>query len=420
MHTTEPVQRIRIYISERDTAEGQALYLTVLGYLRQHGATGATVLRGVAGFGAGIRRRTAGVSDFTQSLPVVIEWVDRTERVARIMPTIDELLPDALITVEELQVYRAALRSSGPFGERQVGEVAAQDVLVTHPDASLLSTALQIAQHQQLLIPVLDAQQRIAGIITAADIERRSMVPLRLLHPMSESDQIAMLSALPTQSVADVMTVDVRAVSTVTLIPQAVATLVEWGLNELPVVDMEGHFAGLFGVEQALQAVLATRHTADSPIRDADPPPPVSLLMQRTVPTCEATEAACDVLDRIRTVRPHLFIIVDNQKPIGVFNDEMLIAHLEHEARQAWVDALQQPESPLPETLTSIFDQQATVDLSYKAITTIDLQTTRDDAIRQLLDQQTEQLVVVDEEERLVGLLGRYALLRSLAQESSG
>lgn len=418
MHTTEPVQRIRIYISERDTAEGQALYLTVLDYLRQHGATGATVLRGIAGFGAGIRRRTAGVSDFTQSLPVVIEWVDRTERVARILPTIDELLPNALITVEELQVYRAALRSSGPFGERQVGEVAARDVSIAHIDDALLTAALKLSQHRQLLLPVLDGQQRIVGIVTAADIERRAMVPLRLLRSLSESDQRAMLAALPSQSVADAMTVDVRAVSTGTLIPQAVATLVEWGLNELPVVDTDGRFAGLFGVDQSLQGVLAAQRTSDSPIRDADPPPPVSLLMQRTVPTCEASEPALNALDRLRTSRLHILVIMEYQKPIGVLSDELLIALLEHEAKQSWVRALQQPESPLPNMLTQAFGQQITGALPYKPVAAIMSDTTRDDAIRQLLEHQMEQLVVVDEEERLVGLLGRYALLRSLAQES--
>ncbi|MEM8534614.1 MAG: DUF190 domain-containing protein [Chloroflexota bacterium] len=420
MHTTEPVQRIRIYISERDTAEGQALYLTVLDYLRQHGATGATVLRGIAGFGAGIRLRTAGVSDFTQSLPVVIEWVDRTERVARVLPIIDELLPNALITVEELQIYRAALRSSGPFGERHVGEVAARDVPVAHIDDTLLATALKLAQHRQALLPVLDGQQRIVGIIMAADIERRAMVPLRLLRPLSEPDQMAMLAALPSQSVADAMSVDVRAVSTGTLIPQAVATLVEWGLNELPVVETDGCFAGLFGVDQSLQAVLAAQRTPDSPIRDADPPPPVSLLMQRMVPTCESSEPALNALDRLRTSRIHMLVIIEDQKPVGVLSDELLIVPLEPEARQAWVGALQQPESLLPDILTQTFGQRSTADLPYKPITTISADTTRDDAIRQLLEHQMEQLVVVDDEERLVGLLGRYALLRSLAQESSG
>src|SRR6185436_20614094 len=94
----EPIQRVRIYLSERDVAEGQPLYLAVLERLQREGATGATALSGVAGFGAGHRLRSAGAADFRQSPPIVIEWVDRTERIGRVLPALDELLPDALIT----------------------------------------------------------------------------------------------------------------------------------------------------------------------------------------------------------------------------------------------------------------------------------------------------------------------------------
>src|SRR5262245_25360486 len=116
MPTNELIQRVRIYLSERDMADGQALYMLTLERLRREGATGATALRGIAGFGPGHRTRTVGPSDLNQSAPIVIEWVDRAERVLRVLPTLDALLPNALITVEDLQIYRAALRSAGPFG----------------------------------------------------------------------------------------------------------------------------------------------------------------------------------------------------------------------------------------------------------------------------------------------------------------
>src|SRR5262245_54711292 len=127
MRSDEPIRRVRIYLSERDQAEGQALYITVLERLRREGATGATALRGVAGFGPGHRARAAGPADLNPA-PIVVEWVDRAERVARVLPALDDLLPDALITIEDLYVYRAVLRSSGPFGERTVGDVMERDI----------------------------------------------------------------------------------------------------------------------------------------------------------------------------------------------------------------------------------------------------------------------------------------------------
>src|SRR5689334_20845445 len=102
----EPIQRVRIYLSERDKSAGQPLYLVTLELLQREGATGATVTRGIAGFGAGHRLGAAGAADLGPAAPIIIEWIDRDERIARVLPLLDELLPEALITVEDLRVYR--------------------------------------------------------------------------------------------------------------------------------------------------------------------------------------------------------------------------------------------------------------------------------------------------------------------------
>src|SRR5881275_253058 len=126
MAGTELIQRVRIYLNERDQSDGRPLYLVALERLRREGSTGATVLRGIAGFGAGSRLRTTGIADFTPA-PIVIEWVDRAERVARVLPALDDLLPNALITIEDLRAYRAVLRVGGPFADRTVGQVMARE-----------------------------------------------------------------------------------------------------------------------------------------------------------------------------------------------------------------------------------------------------------------------------------------------------
>ena len=69
MTTHDPVQRVRIYLSERDTIAGQPLYLAAMERLRREGATGATAIRGVAGFGASHRLRTA-MAISTSILPI--------------------------------------------------------------------------------------------------------------------------------------------------------------------------------------------------------------------------------------------------------------------------------------------------------------------------------------------------------------
>lgn len=175
----ESVQRVRIYLNERDTAEGQPAYLAAIERLRREGATGATALRGIAGFGAGHRVRISGADTLTTA-PIVIEWVDRAERVARLLPLLDDLLAEALITVEDLRIYRAALRSSGPFGDQTTGQVMATEVVSAGLDTPLRAAAELMLAHNQPLLPVLDAGGLVAGVLSDGDLVRRAGLPLPL------------------------------------------------------------------------------------------------------------------------------------------------------------------------------------------------------------------------------------------------
>ncbi|HEX9441056.1 MAG TPA: DUF190 domain-containing protein, partial [Roseiflexaceae bacterium] len=244
MPEQEPIQRIRIYLSERDIAEGQPLYLVALERLRREGATGATALRGVAGFGPGHRLRTAGTADLSQSPPIVIEWVDRVERIARALPALDELLPDALITIEDLQIYRAVLRSVGPFGERSVGEVMERDIATTSRRATAREVLELLLERKQPLLPVLDDHERIVGVIAGGDLVRRGGLGLhpRLFSVLAPHERDALLDALPDRALTEIMTAEPRMIYVEASIPQAIGTLVEWGLEALPVTDREGRF----------------------------------------------------------------------------------------------------------------------------------------------------------------------------------
>jgi len=81
-------KRVRIYIGEHDKASGHhdPLWETILNYLRKEGAAGATMVRGLAGFGAHSKLHMARIADLVPDLPVVIEWIDGPERVERLLP----------------------------------------------------------------------------------------------------------------------------------------------------------------------------------------------------------------------------------------------------------------------------------------------------------------------------------------------
>lgn len=421
MTTHEPIQRVRIYLSERDTSEGRSLYLIVLERLQREGASGATAIRGVAGFGPGHRLRTAGPADLNSSPPVVLEWIDRAERVSRVLPLLDDLIPSALITLEDLHVYRAALRSSGRFGERSIGEVMLRDVVVVDQATLLGDVVARMLESRQALIPVLDQAGRIAGAISAADVARHAglALPLRVLGALAEQERSALLAGLPTRTSADVMASDPRTIYTEASIPQAVGTLVEWGLDALLVADRDGRFAGLFGVEQALRAAITRTQPTDSPVRDAELPTPVHLVMQRAVPTIAPTAPLAAALEQLLPAADRFLIVVADGLPTGILSDVQLLNRLDGPTRIALLQALQLPDAPLSPLFEFGAAQPTAGDLAEPA-PIVAAQTTQDDATRLMLDQGHERLVVVDDAGRLVGLLARRALLRALAQESVG
>jgi CBS domain-containing protein len=413
----EPIQRVRIYLSERDLAEGQPLYLTVLERLQREGATGATALSGVAGFGAGHRLRSAGAADFRQSPPVVIEWVDRAERIGRVLPALDELLPDALITIEDLQVYRAVLRSTGLFGERSVGEVMERDIPTVRIGMPAQAAA-ELLEQGRALLPVLDERDQIVGVISGGDLLRRGglALPPRLFGALAPPERAALLQALAGHKLTQIMTAEPRTIYIEASIPQAIGTLVEWGLNGLPVTDREGRLAGLFGVEQALRAALEAR-AADGAVR-ADASTSVQLVMQTAVPAVAATAPLGAALAQLLAARAHFLVVVDEGQPVGMLRDAQILGRLDERLRSAWLASLRAPGAPLDPALEFTADQRAG-DLA-DAAPTVSTSTPQDEALRQMLDQGYEELVVVDDEGRLAGLLARRGLLRALAQETAG
>ena len=100
---------LRIFIGESDKHEGMALYEWIVRKAREQGLAGATVLRGLEGFGAHSRVHTAKILRLSTDLPIVVEIVDSLENIEKFLPVLDELIKDGLVTVEKVKVihYRA-------------------------------------------------------------------------------------------------------------------------------------------------------------------------------------------------------------------------------------------------------------------------------------------------------------------------
>ncbi len=100
---------LRIFIGENDRYEGKPLYEWIVHKARQHGLAGATVLRGLEGFGAHSRMHTAKFLRLSEDLPIIIEIVDTLEKIESFLPIIDTAIEEGLATIEKVAIrfYRS-------------------------------------------------------------------------------------------------------------------------------------------------------------------------------------------------------------------------------------------------------------------------------------------------------------------------
>ena len=101
---------MRIHIGESDKWHRKPLYEAIVEMLRREGFSGATVLRGVGGFGGSSVYHTDKLLRLSQDLPVVLEVIETQERIEQILPKLDQMVDGGLITLEKVRVilYRAA------------------------------------------------------------------------------------------------------------------------------------------------------------------------------------------------------------------------------------------------------------------------------------------------------------------------
>lgn len=101
---------MRIFIGESDRYEGRPLYEALVELFRQRGLAGATVLRGIAGFGSSSRVKTEKILRLSVDLPLIIEVVETEEALQAVLPELDAMIGGGLITLERARVimYRPA------------------------------------------------------------------------------------------------------------------------------------------------------------------------------------------------------------------------------------------------------------------------------------------------------------------------
>ena len=96
---------LRIFIGESDPHDGQLLYEWLVLKAREEGLAGATVMRGMMGFGAHSRLHTFKIERLSQDLPIIVEIVDTREKLEKFLALIDKEIEEGMATLEEIQIH---------------------------------------------------------------------------------------------------------------------------------------------------------------------------------------------------------------------------------------------------------------------------------------------------------------------------
>jgi PII-like signaling protein len=114
MELLEKGHLLRLFIGESDRHKGELLYEWLVKTAREEGLAGATVLRGMMGFGPTSRIRTSKILELSQDLPVVIEIVDTSDRLEAFLEKVGEAIPCGMATLERVDVkfYRSSSRQN--------------------------------------------------------------------------------------------------------------------------------------------------------------------------------------------------------------------------------------------------------------------------------------------------------------------
>lgn len=427
-------RRVRIYVNEADSCDGQPTYGAILRFLRREHCAGATVVRGIMGFTHG-RIATANLVDLASALPVIIEWIDRPERVERLLPRLGQMTPDGLITVEAVQVFKYPRRALQDLPTdilvRDLMTPAAR-VVSTPLNASVPDLVVLLLQHRRHAIPVLDRDRRVRGIITNRDLTERAGLPLRLelLRALGDPDGPAVAPHLAGlrgdgRTAASIMTPD--PVTTGPDVPVATVAklLLQHRLKRLPVVDSDGHLIGMVSRFDLLKTAANTTIQHDSAMPSAashgyQPPRQLGEAMNRYVPTVAPDTPLPEVLDAVMMTRLHRAVVVDGAgRPVGIVVDTDLLPRITPQARPGVMRRLMQRMRPgTPEEreawqhLTGERAQDVMRPRDKMLILPVD--TPLATAVDQALPRKIKLIVVVDAGGQVVGMADRADLLASL------
>jgi len=415
MRIVGPGKRIMIYLGESDRWQGKPLYLALLETLKAAGLAGATVTRGVAGFGAHSRIHTASIERLSEDLPLIVCVIDTPEQIEKALALIGPMVREGLITVDEVEIVKYSHRYLQPLpGDKRVEEIMTRDVYFVHPDTLLAEVLNLMLTHMLKAVPVVDADQQVLGIITDGNLLARGGVQERVAVA-ERLDQHLLQARLEIlreegKTARQVMSSPVITVLETATLAYATHQMVEHNFKRLPVVDAERRLVGMLSRVDVLRTVSETQPELARSAPQSKQGQTVGEVMERNVPCVLMDTELADLVEKMVSAGLKRVIVIDGLgKAVGMITDGDLVARIAPEARPSLLQALTRRLRG-----KTRFPDVTAVQLMSPGVLSGPPDTLIIEAIQQMLSQKRKRFLVVDETGKPLGMVDRQMLLRAV------
>jgi CBS domain-containing protein len=406
-------KRLRIYIGDSDQWRGKPLYSVLLEQLKKEGLAGATVIRGVASFGAHSRIHTASILSLSADLPLVIEVVDSAEKIQQALETISPMVREGLITLEDVEVLSYTHRFLRPLpADRHVREIMTKDPVTVRADQPLIE-AWQIMLDQNIkALPVVDAGGHVIGLLTHEDLLDRAGLNARLAvaQKLDEESLQAEMDILRQsgKQVGDVMSQPAITIHQDEPVGLAAERLVKQGITRMPVVDEKGNLVGMVSRLDVLRLVMDIPEKEHPQAQTRAAGRLAGEVMSKEVPFVrENTDLAGIIASFLSSGEHRVIVVNDADQPVGLISDSDVVGRIQPAHRRGVLGALRGLVSAPAISVTA-------QEIMSPGAETITADTSVVEAVRRMVSSQRKWLVVVDETSKPIGLIDREIALECL------
>ena len=412
-YLAENTKRLKIYVAESDLWRGKPLYFALLEILIKEGVAGATVTRGIAGFGAHSRIHTASILRLSEDIPLIIEVVDSAEKISAALEKIYPMVQEGLITLEDVKVIKYTHRDLNPLPvDRLVSEVMTLKTKTLSPEMTIRQAWEEMLNLQVKAFPVINSEKNVIGILTDEDLINRAGIQQRLsVAKHFDSEFIKQELIQLDQSglkVRDVMTTPVITVTADSHLGAAVTIMKKNQLKRLPVINERQELVGILSRLDILRQIANVTSQDLPPVSYADAPQKVGDVMIADFPIVHEKDDLTTVIHALLEKNSHRLIVInDRDKVTGIISDADVVTRLPVTNPKSILAALRNIASP-PVSTTIARDIMSPNPL------VADMNQSIVFAIQRMVAEGRKWMVVIDDDQKPIGLVDRQILLESL------